>query len=218
MIEDWILRSSSQRFIGKLVCAALGVTVLAFAVIEKLTAAVSVFWIASPLLLFWLLDTGLAAGQRRCAELLKKNPTKGDASVLLWEGGDAGLGRFCRELISLSVWPFYLILFALIYFGGEEITKVNREAAAQAEQKAASAATVSPYYQRGNMPVAPMRQPNGAMPFNQMNPALQRFTPAPFSTPPRFTLPNRPPVTPARVTTPASSLPGNSPAPAVKNP
>ncbi|WP_042725896.1 hypothetical protein [Chthoniobacter flavus] len=202
-----------------MISVAGGIAILAFATTGKITAVSPVLWIASPLVLLWLLDIGLASGQRHCAELLKKNPAKEDASVLLWEGGDASLGRFCRELISLSIWPFYLILFALIYFGGKEITKTNQEAAAQAEKKAATAtAAMSPYSPQSSMPFGQARQPNnGPMPFNRTNPALPRFTPAPFPTPPRFTMPSRPPATPVRFATPPPA-PNNSPAPAVKNP
>jgi len=186
-----------------------GVVVLALTTIGKLTVFSTALWIASPLLLFWLMDVGLVAEQRRCIDLLKNNPKEEDASGVLGEGGADSIFRFFRELISLSIWPFYLVLFGLITFGGKEITKANREAEAKAAEK------VVPYFQQGNMPVMPQRSTN--MPFNQqpLNQNIQRFTPAPFATPPRF---NRPVATPPKTLITPAFPPASSPAPAVKIP
>jgi hypothetical protein len=213
MLKDWILRSSSQKYICKVVSIVGGVVVLAVSTVDKLTAFATVLWTVAPLLLLSLMDAGLSAEMRRCADLLKKNPTKDDPSVILWEGGDAGLFRFFRELISLSIWPFYLILFGLIVFGAEEITKSNIQAEAKEAEKIA---TVPQHYQAGNIPVAPARQTT----FNQppLNPAMQRFTPLPFATPPRFNVPARPATTPPKPLVTPPSSPASSPAPAVKNP
>lgn len=207
MLKDWILRSSPRRYICKVASVITGIAILALPAIEKLTAFATVLWIASPLLLFWLMDAGMAAEQRRCIELLKKDPTEEDPSVLLWGDGDASIVWFFRGLISLSIWPFYLVLFGLVAFGGKEITKANREAEVKAAER------VAPYFQQGNMPGMPQR--STIIPFNQqpVNANMQRFTPPPFATPPRF---NRPAATPPKVVvTPPSSLASPS-APAVK--
>lgn len=211
MLQNLILSYASRRNVFKLVAVLAGVGVLAFASVEKIAAVSVVLWTASPLVLLWLLDVGLAAGQRRYAEWMKENPEKEDPSVVLWDGGIADVFRFFRELISLSIWPFYLILFALIGFGGREITKANKEAA-EAAQKAAAVVPAPPYYQQSNVPPFPNRS---AVPFN---PAMQRFTPSPFPTPPRFPTSVRPFATPPKVSMTPPSSPNSSPAPAMKNP
>lgn len=221
MLKDWILRSSSRRYICKLVSIVTGIAVVAFVTLERLTALSIVLWTASPLVLFWLVDVGLATEQRRCIELLKKNPAKDDPSALLWEGGDAGLFRFVRALVSLSTWPFYFVLFALIGFGGNEITKANREVEAKAAEKVATIAPAPPYYQQGKMPTGPVRPPNAPIPINPVNSATQRFTPPQFATPPRFPVPNsRPAVPPPKIAMTPTPLPSpaSSPTPPAKNP
>lgn len=212
MLKDRLLRHSSQRYICNVVSAVGGVVVLALTAIDKLTSFATVLWIASPLLLFWLMDAGLAAEQRRCVDLLKQNPTTEVPAALWEEGGDTGVFRFFRELISPSIWPFYLVLFGLITFGGKEITKANRETEAKTVEK------VAPYFQQGNMPVMPQR--STILPLNQqpVNANIQRFTPPPFATPPRFNLPNRAVATPPKTLMTPSFPPASSPAPAVKNP
>lgn len=86
MLKDWILRCSSQRYVCKVVAVVGGVVVLALTAGGKLTAFTPVLWVASPLLLFWWMDAGLAAERRCGVDLLKKDPTKDDTSVLLLGG------------------------------------------------------------------------------------------------------------------------------------
>lgn len=218
MLKDLILRHSTHRFICKLVTILGGGVALVLVLVERVISTSGVYWTAAPLVLFWLLDAGYAAEQRRCADVLKKNPTREDPSALVWEGGDAALSRFFRSLISLSTWPFYLLLFGLIAGGGDQIARANRQAAIEIAAARPQPVTPLPsYYPPKNMPGNALRPNNGQMPFNPVNPSVNRFTPSPFPTPPRFTMPSRPPVTPVRFATPPPS-PTNSPAPAVKNP
>jgi len=172
-----------------------GIAVLAVTTIEKLTVFSAMLWIASPLVLLWLMDAGLAAEQRRCIELLKRNEETSECV-------QASILDFFRALVSVSVLPFYLALFGLIAFGGKEIAKANREVEAKAAEKAVR------YYQQGNMPDMPQR--STILPFNQ-NPPMQRFTPSPFGTPPRFMGTHRPVVTPPKLMVTPTALPGSPP-------
>lgn len=208
MLKNRILRCSSFRYVCKLVCIAGGVAVLALAVGEKLPAALPVYWVASPLLLLWLLDTGLAAERDRWVDSLRKN--SGKEEIPLGESGEVSVGVFFRKLISLSIWPFYLILFTLIGFGGREIAGANKEAVEAAQKTAAVATPVVPHYPQGNVPPLPNR------PTMSFNPATQRFTPLPFPTPPRFPPPNHPPVSPARAFVTPPAAPNSSPPAAAK--
>jgi hypothetical protein len=214
MLKDLILRYSSRRFVCKLICLLGGLAILSLGEIEKITTFAMFLWLAAPLLMLWLSEVGYDSEQRRCVELLKKNPTKEDPSVLLWEGGDASLFRFCRSLISLSTWPFYLVLFSVVGFGGREIVRMNQEVIAKYPHEIVSATPA--YHQSTPRPVFPTPQRSV---FNQspLNPNIQRFTPLPFVTPPRFNVPNRSVATPPKTLVTPSSSPASSPAPAVKN-
>jgi hypothetical protein len=211
MLQDLILGYSSRRSLFKLIAVLAGMALLAIGVVEKMVEVKSFLWMAAPLLLLGLVEAGLAAEQRRCCELSKEH---GDISVPPAEGVGACLLRYGFAVISFSIWPFYLILFGLIWLGGGEIAKANREA--RQEQAAANASAtpaLPPYYQPGRMPLPSNRPMNGSMPLNQQ--PSQRFTPPSFPTPPRVTVPNRPPVTPAKSPV---FFPPVSPAPPVKNP
>ena len=235
MLQNLIVSYSSRRGVCKLVAVLAGAGVLGLAVVGKVTSTGSLWWVAAPLGLLWLVDTGYGAEQRRCAAALKKNPAKDYPAVALWEGGDTGIFRFFGELLSLSIWPFYLILFLVIGFGGKEIARANKEAAeaAEAAQKAAiaAAAPLAPRYPQSSVPLLPNRSNNNPM---SLNPGMPRFTPAPFPapfpTPPRFPTPARPFPTPPKLSmTPAAApaaspnsapgaTPASSPATAPKNP
>jgi hypothetical protein len=135
------------------------------------------------------------------AEWLKSNPESKDLSVLLPEVGFACIIRFVRALISLWILPFYLALGLVLTVGAVEISKANREAFAEAVQKAGAALSLPAYNQQRNIPIAPMRPHAVPMP---------RSTPS-FQTPTHLPAASYPMAPPARpFTNPAPSPNGSS--------
>ena len=78
-------------------------------------------WAAGPLLLLGLVEAGYAAQERRYAELLKGKKGNEEISVLPPEAASASVVRTAVAALSLSVWPFYLGLFAMVAIGGQQM-------------------------------------------------------------------------------------------------
>lgn len=197
-----------QRSVCRFAAIAFGFAIMGVGIIEKIGEFGEALWLLAPLTLLWLLDIGSAAEQRRCIELLRKNPGKEDPAAWIWEGGDVAIFRFFRSSVSLSVSPFYIVLFCFLFFGGQEIVRINKEQAARsAHELALGTPAPTPYAPVGT----PIRVPStlqrpilNSSSFN--NQPVQRFTPPPFSTPPRVAVPaSRMPTTPPKSVTPASS-------------
>jgi hypothetical protein len=229
MLKDLILRYTSRRSTFKLAAVLAGVAILLVGTIEKVGVGQGFLWMAAPLLLLGLAEAGCAAEQRRCLELLKKGDAAAEIAALVPESAGASVVRFAFAVLSPSIWPYYLTLFALVAFGGEEISKANRSAAAQAIHVLNGNPAGQPYIQTSNGPVAlpTLPQRPGAVPVNRppLNPALQRVTPPVFPTPPHmnvptrsFTPPQAAPVTPGFVPPQTAPFAPASPAPGAKNP
>ncbi|EDY15971.1 hypothetical protein CfE428DRAFT_6490 [Chthoniobacter flavus Ellin428] len=119
-------RYSAYRAACKQWSAGLGVLILLVAALASLNAT-KLLWVAAPLLLIGLVEAGYAAQERRCAELLRAN--KGDAG-LAPEAASASVVRTTFAALSLSIWPFYLGLFALVAIGGEQMAASGKKALA----------------------------------------------------------------------------------------
>ena len=200
MLKDLILRYTSRRATFKLAAVLAGMAILLIGATEKVGIGKGFCWMGAPLLLLGLVEAGYAAEQRRCVELWKKNGEGDDVAALSSEPVGASVVRFVFAVLSLSIWPFYLAVFALVAFGGEEITKASREATVQAIHNLNAGAVPQPYLQAPNgafiSPNMPQRPPVAPTTANRppLNPALQKVTPPPFATPPKFVAPPHPPV------------------------
>jgi hypothetical protein len=231
MLKELILRYSSRRASFKLAGALAGVAILLVGTIEKVGVGKGYLWMAAPLLLLGFAEAGYAGEQRRCIDLLKKGNGADDLSALVPESAGASVVRFGFAVLSPSIWPFYLVLFGLVAFGGEEIARANREVASQAIHALNANVAAPGYIQTSNGPVIlpsiPQRPGNGAFPANRppLNPALQRVTPPVFATPPHMNIPVRSstpphaaPVTPPPVSSQSVNPAPASPVPGAKNP
>ncbi|EDY17950.1 hypothetical protein CfE428DRAFT_4689 [Chthoniobacter flavus Ellin428] len=192
MLKDRILRCSSRSHTCKLLTIVGGVTVQAFAVAEKLVALTPILWVSAPLALCWAMDVGYVAEQRRSLDLLEDGQDKADLSCVPRGGDGDSIIRFLRAFISVSTWPFYVALLALISFGGGQIAKANRDTAAQTLRNPPLATRIPASFPPVNPPFAPVRSANAPPSFNQGKLPTQRLTPAPFSTAPHFPTPKRP--------------------------
>lgn len=188
MVKDILFLYSSKRLTIKLAAILAGTGVLAIAAIENVAGTNELFWMAAPLFLLWLVDAGYAAEQRRYAEAARKDGGNNDDSAVSPGTAGASIGHFGCAVLSLSNAPFYLALFGLVAFGGQQIAKTNKQAAAEAMHNLSAGAPR--LYQttdgRTMMSVAPPRPVFGQPP---ANPSLPRFGSAPLPTPQRTTFP-----------------------------
>lgn len=120
MNSDISNRVSSYRATCKLWSVGLGVVILLIGGLAGV-APVKMLWAAGPLLLLGLVEAGYAAQERRYAELLKAKKGNEEIAVLPPEAASASLVRTAVAALSLSVWPFYLGLFAMVAIGGQQM-------------------------------------------------------------------------------------------------
>jgi hypothetical protein len=117
---------SSHRAACKQWSAGLGVLILLIGGLAGLNPT-KMLWAAGPLLLLGLVEAGYAAQERRYAELLKAKKISEETPALLPEPASASVVRTTFAALSLSIWPFYLGLFAIVGIGGEEMAASNKK-------------------------------------------------------------------------------------------
>ena len=127
MLPDIIHRYSSQRATCKQWSVLLGVAILLVGALGKVSAA-NLLWTAAPLLLLGLAEAGYAGQERRCVDILKSRKGNEEVSALLPEAASASILRTAVAAMSVSVWPFYLGLFAIVAAGGGAMTSPGKEA------------------------------------------------------------------------------------------
>ncbi|HSI10737.1 MAG TPA: hypothetical protein VK961_01775 [Chthoniobacter sp.] len=120
---------SSRRAACKQWSAALAVIILLVGGMVGLHPT-KMMWAAGPLVLIGLVEAGFAGQEKRFAELLTDKNGNAEMVVLQPEAGIASVLRTTFAALSLSIWPFYLTLFALVAVGGAEMASIDKKNAA----------------------------------------------------------------------------------------
>jgi len=122
MLNETIGQLSSHRAACKRWSIFLAVAILIAGGLGKLSTA-SLLWAASPLLLLALTEAGYAAEQGRCPEFFRHGKGDETLEVLPSESTMVSSRRFGSALVSISIWPFYLALWAVVLAGAFELPR-----------------------------------------------------------------------------------------------
>lgn len=137
MLVDIVHRYSAHRAACKQCSVALGIAILLVGALGKVAPA-NLLWAAAPLLLLGLAEAGYAGQERRCLELLKGKKGNEEVVALLPEAANASILRTAVAAMSVSIWPYYLGLFAIVAVGSGALTSPEKGATMQATAQIAA--------------------------------------------------------------------------------